>query len=52
MFHRQVIDILDNQLIPSASSEELKKLLIQLRPGLVSHLEFADQTLFYVDQMR
>ena len=52
VFHRQVIDILDNQLIPSASSEELKKLLIQLRPGLVSHLEFAEQTLFYVDQMR
>jgi putative membrane protein len=52
VFHRQVIDILDSQLIPSASSEELKKLLVQLRPGLVSHLEFAEQTLYYVDQMR
>jgi len=52
VFHRQVIDVLDNQLLPSARSEELKKFLVHLRPALASHLEFAEQTLYYVDEMR
>jgi putative membrane protein len=52
VFHKQVIDVVDNQLMPSASRDELKKLLIKIRPALVSHLEYAEQTHQYVDQMR
>jgi putative membrane protein len=52
VFHKQVIDVVDNQLMPSASRDELKKLLIKIRPALVSHLEYAEQTQQYVDQMR
>jgi putative membrane protein len=40
-YHQQVIDALDNTLIPSAENEELKALLIKVRPAFVAHLEHA-----------
>lgn len=39
--HQKVIDVVDNKLIPSAKNEELKALLVKVRPSLVSHLEHA-----------
>ncbi|SEK63501.1 DUF4142 domain-containing protein [Nitrosovibrio tenuis] len=51
-FHKQVLQVVDNQLMPSASSRELQDLLAKIRPALASHLEYADQTHTYVDQMR
>ena len=44
VFHKQVIDVVDNQLMPSASRDELKKLLIKIRPTLVSHLSMPTRT--------
>ncbi len=40
-YHQQVIDALDSTLIPGASNEELKALLIKVRPAFVDHLEHA-----------
>jgi putative membrane protein len=40
-YHQQVIDALDKTLIPSATNEELKALLIKVRPAFVAHLEHA-----------
>jgi putative membrane protein len=40
-YHQQVIEALDNTLIPGASNEELKALLIKVRPAFVAHLEHA-----------
>ncbi|HEX2238669.1 MAG TPA: DUF4142 domain-containing protein [Gammaproteobacteria bacterium] len=40
-YHEQVIDAVDNTLIPGAQNEELKALLIKVRPVLVAHLEHA-----------
>jgi putative membrane protein len=40
-YHQQVIDALDHTLIPGATNEELKALLIKVRPGFVAHLEHA-----------
>jgi putative membrane protein len=42
-YHQQVIDALDNTLIPSAQNKELKALLINVRPAFVAHLEHAKQ---------
>ena len=42
-YHQQVIDALDNALIPSAQNKELKALLINVRPAFVAHLEHAKQ---------
>jgi putative membrane protein len=39
--HEKVIDVVDKKLIPSAKNEELKALLVKVRPSLVSHLEHA-----------
>lgn len=41
--HQQVIDVADNQLVPNVKNEELKALLLKVRPALVSHLEHAQQ---------
>lgn len=38
-YHQQVIDALDKTLIPSAKNEELKALLVKVRPAFVAHLE-------------
>jgi putative membrane protein len=40
-YHQQVLDALDKVLIPSASNEELKALLVKVRPAFVAHLEHA-----------
>ncbi|MBA4141970.1 MAG: DUF4142 domain-containing protein [Nitrosospira sp.] len=41
--HRKVIDVVDKKLLPSAKNEELKAMLKQVRPSLVSHLEHAQK---------
>ena len=40
-YHQQVIDVLDNTLIPGARNEELKALLVKVRPAFAAHLEHA-----------
>ena len=40
-YHQTVIDALDKTLVPSAKDEELKALLIKVRPAFVAHLEHA-----------
>jgi putative membrane protein len=40
-YHQQVIDALDNTLIPGATNAELKALLVKVRPAFVAHLEHA-----------
>jgi putative membrane protein len=40
-YHQQVIDALDEILIPSATNAELKNLLVTVRPAFVAHLEHA-----------
>ncbi len=40
-YHQQVLDAVDKILIPSAKNEELKALLVKVRPAFVAHLEHA-----------
>ena len=40
-YHQQVIDALDKTLIPGATNDELKALLVKVRPAFVTHLEHA-----------
>ena len=40
-YHQQVIDALDKTLIPGATNQELKALLVKVRPAFVAHLEHA-----------
>lgn len=40
-YHQTVIDALDKTLIPNAKNEELKTLLVKVRPAFVAHLEHA-----------
>ena len=40
-YHQQVLDALDKTLIPNAKNEELKALLVKVRPAFVAHLEHA-----------
>ena len=40
-YHEQVLDAIDKTLIPSAKNEELKALIIKVRPAFVGHLEHA-----------
>ena len=40
-YHQTVIDALDQTLVPNAKNEELKALLIKVRPAFVAHLEHA-----------
>src|SRR5581483_2455045 len=42
-YHQQVLDALDKTLIPSAKNEQLKALLVKVRPAFVAHLEHARQ---------
>ena len=42
-YHQQVIDAIDNTLIPGAKNAELKALLVKVRPAFVAHLEHARQ---------
>jgi putative membrane protein len=40
-YHQQVLDAVDKTLIPNAKNEELKALLVKVRPAFVAHLEHA-----------
>jgi putative membrane protein len=40
-YHQTVIDALDKTLIPNAKNEELKALLVKVRPAFIAHLEHA-----------
>jgi putative membrane protein len=40
-YHQTVIDALDKTLVPNAKNEELKTLLVKVRPAFVAHLEHA-----------
>jgi putative membrane protein len=42
-YHQTVLDAIDKTLIPSAKNEELKALLVKVRPAFVAHLEHAKQ---------
>ncbi|HEX2829206.1 MAG TPA: DUF4142 domain-containing protein [Burkholderiales bacterium] len=42
-YHQTVLDALDKTLIPGAKNEELKALLVKVRPAFVAHLEHARQ---------
>jgi putative membrane protein len=41
IYHQQVLDAVDKTLIPGAKNEELKALLVKVRPAFVDHLEHA-----------
>ena len=40
-YHQAVIDALDKVLIPTTDNPQLKKLLVDVRPNFVAHLEYA-----------
>jgi putative membrane protein len=40
-YHQQVLDAIDNTLIPSAHNAELKGLIEKVRPAIAEHLEHA-----------
>src|SRR5436190_3826306 len=40
-YHQTVLDAVDKTLIPNAKNEELKALLVRVRPAFVAHLEHA-----------
>jgi len=42
-YHQQVLDAVDQVLLPGASNAELKALLVKVRPAFVAHLEHAKQ---------
>jgi putative membrane protein len=42
-YHEQVLDAVDKTLIPNAQTEELKALLVKVRPAFVAHTEHAKQ---------
>jgi putative membrane protein len=41
VYHEQVLDAVDKTLIPNAKNEELKALLVKVRPAFVAHLDHA-----------
>jgi len=40
-YHQTVLDALDKTLIPGAKNDELKALLVKVRPAFVAHLDHA-----------
>ena len=40
-YHQAVLDALDKVLVPTTSNAELKKLLVDVRPAIATHLEHA-----------
>lgn len=40
-YHQAVLDAIDKTLVPSADNEELKALLVKVRPAFAAHLEHA-----------
>jgi putative membrane protein len=41
VYHQSVLDALDKTLIPNARNEELKALMVKVRPAFVAHLQHA-----------
>lgn len=42
-YHEAVIGVVDTVLVPNAKNDELRELLVAVRPALVAHLEHAKQ---------
>jgi putative membrane protein len=42
-YHQAVLDAVDKTLVPGAKNEELKALLVKVRPAFVAHLDHAKQ---------
>ena len=42
-YHQAVLDALDDLLIPTTENSELKKLLVDVRPAIATHLDHARQ---------
>ena len=40
-YHQAVLDAIDKVLVPSAQNEELKALIVKVRPAFVAHLDHA-----------
>jgi len=40
-YHEQVLDAIDKTLVPNAKNEELKALIVKVRPAFVAHLDHA-----------
>jgi putative membrane protein len=40
-YHEQVLEAIDKTLVPNAKNEELKALIVKVRPAFVGHLEHA-----------
>jgi putative membrane protein len=40
-YHQQVLDAIDKTLIPNAKNDELKALLVKVRPAIAAHLAHA-----------
>lgn len=40
-YHEQVLEAIDKALIPNAKNDELRALLVKVRPAFVAHLEHA-----------
>ena len=40
-YHQQVLDAIDKVLVPSAQNQELKDLIVKVRPAIATHLEHA-----------
>ena len=40
-YHQQVLDAIDNVLIPNAKNAELKELIVKVRPAIDAHLQHA-----------
>ena len=43
VYHEAVVSALDKTLIPNAKNDELKALLVKVRPAFVAHLDHAKQ---------
>jgi putative membrane protein len=41
VYHQQVLDAIDKTLIPNAKNDELKALLVKVRPAIAAHLDHA-----------
>jgi putative membrane protein len=51
-FHKQVIDTVDTKLLPNVKNDELKALLVKVKPALVSHRDQADKLLSILRETR
>ena len=40
-YHQQVLDAIDKVLVPSAQNQELKDLIVKVRPAIQTHLDHA-----------